>query len=235
MIDTFSEIVDLSHPIREDMPHWPGDPKTKIKQSATVAHDGYHLNVLTIGEHTGTHCGAPRHFDDDGQAIDKIPVNNLAAAGIIMDIREKTAWSSDYLLAAKDISEWEKKFGLIESRSIVLVQTGWSRFWSNPSEYLGNNEKTMHFPGVSLEAAQLLVEARDIVGLGIDTAGIDGGQSTDFAANRYLAKHNVYHIENLNLSSALASRLFIVVSPLAIQNGSGSPCRVFEEDKKFLE
>ena len=227
MIIEFSESYDLSHPICENTPHWPGDPKTRIAQRTTVSYDGYNLSALTIGEHTGTHCGAPRHFFDSGQGIDAIPVKNFIAAGVVVDIQEKAILNSDYLLTAKDIKNWEKQFGRINERSIVLIQTGWSQFWPNAAEYLGGVAENMHFPGMSLEAVRFLVGERQIVGLGIDTAGIDGGQSTDFAANRYLAAHNIYHLENLNLTSIVAARLFIIVAPLAVKNGSGSPCRVF--------
>jgi kynurenine formamidase len=227
MIIKFSKIIDLTHPIQENMPHWPGDPGTAIKRAATVALDGYNLNALTIGEHSGTHCGAPRHFNDAGQTIDKIVPDHFVAAGIVVDLRGKTASNRDYLLTAKDINAWEEKFGLIKRRSVVLIQTGWSQFWSIPTQYFGNIKNTMHFPGVSLEAAKLLANQREIVGLGIDTAGLDGGQSTDFATNRYLADHGVYHLENLNLVRLDLSHFILVVAPLPIQNGSGSPCRVF--------
>jgi kynurenine formamidase len=222
----FSEIIDLSHPITEDMPHWPDDPLTKITAHTTVAQDGYRLNSVTIGEHTGTHIGAPSHFDEKGWSIDEIEASRLVAPAITLNIVKKTEIDRDYLLTLADVNEWEAQYGHINEHNVVLVQTGWSRFW-NSENYFHADESGLHFPGISVNAAKFLIRERHIIGLGIDTAGIDGGQSTDFAANVLLAQHNIYHLENLNLRTLSTSRLTIAIGALPIQNGSGSPCRVF--------
>ncbi len=222
----FSEIVDLSHPIKEAMPHWPGDPLTKITPHTTVASDGYALNRLTIGEHSGTHIGAPAHFHHSGRSIDDILPQQLVAPAIIIGIEQQAAANRDYLLVADDIILWEQAHGRIEQNTVVLVNSGWSSFW-NTDTYWGRDEAGMHFPGISTDAATFLLQERRIIGLGIDTAGIDGGLSTDFAANILLARNDVYHLENLNLSTVVRPRLTIVIGALAIHNGNGSPCRVF--------
>lgn len=222
----FSEIFDLSHPINETMPHWPGDPSTKITPHSTVAADGYTLNSLTIGEHSGTHIGAPVHFRHSGRSIDDIPPDQLVAPAVNIYIEQQAAANRDYLLAADDIILWEQAHGRIEDNSVVLINSGWSSFW-NTDTYWGKDESGLHFPGISTDAATFLLQERRIIGLGIDTAGIDGGQSTDFATNILLAHNDVYHLENLNLSSVVRPRLTIVIGALAIRNGSGSPCRVF--------
>lgn len=220
-------IYDLSHPIAESMPLWPDDPKTTIKTHATVAHDGYMLNRVTIGEHTGTHIGAPRHFSPTGQSVDQIPPQHLCAPAAVIDVQKQAENDCDYLVKTRDILEWENKYGQMNKASVVLIKTGWSRLWSNPDAYWGTAANGKHFPGVSVEAAHFMVEHRNIVGLGIDTGGIDGGQSDDFAANRLLAGNNVYHLENLNLLTVKSARLLVIVGALGIEGGSGSPCRVF--------
>ncbi len=222
----YSEIIDLSHPVSEDMPHWPGDPQTKITAHTTVAQDGYHLNSLTIGEHTGTHIGAPAHFNQKGWSIAEIDTSRLIAPAIAINSVEKIKDDRDYLISKTDIEEWESQHGRIEKGSVVLLQTGWSQFWETEN-YIQLDDTGLHFPGISEKAAEFLIQDRQIIGLGIDSAGIDGGQSTDFAANVLLAQHNIYHLENLNLQHLLATRLTIAVGALAIRNGSGSPCRVF--------
>ncbi|MBN1481985.1 cyclase family protein [candidate division KSB1 bacterium] len=219
-------IIDLSHPIAENMPLWPGDPKTKIETCATVAQDGYMLNQVTIGEHTGTHIGAPRHFSATGRSVDNIPPQHLFAECAVLDVQTQARKDNDYLVQVADVVEWEKEFGMIKSDSIVLFKTGWSLRWTIPAAYWGTAPNGNHFPGVSLQTAQYLVDKRNIIGLGVDTGGIDGGQSKDFATNQLLAANDIYHLENLNLKDVKSGRLHIFVGALAIQSGSGSPCRV---------
>jgi kynurenine formamidase len=68
----------------------------------------------------------------------------------------------------QDIVDFEEKFGTIAGGSCVMVKTGWSRFWDEPSKYHNNHV----FPSVSPEAASLLLE-RGVSALGIDTLSPD--------------------------------------------------------------
>lgn len=222
----YSEIIDLTHAISEGIPHWPGDPKTQISPQADVARDGYNLNALSIGEHTGTHIGAPWHFNRAGWSIDDIPVHQLVAPAIHLNIMQNAQKERDYLLTVNDVIDWEAHNGHIDKNAVVIINSGWFRFWKT-DHYLGTDGHGLHFPGVSVEAADYLIRQRHIRGMGIDSAGIDGGQSTDFAANSLLAEHNLYHLENLNLRQLAVPRFTIVIGAIPIKNGSGSPCRVF--------
>lgn len=77
-------------------------------------------------------------------------------------------------------------------------------------------------------AAKWLVDHRKIHGVGIDTASIDYGQSTSFLTHRTLAKNNIFFIENLNTKGLDVEGLpepILVINPLKITTGSGSPVR----------
>ena len=82
--------------------------------------------------------------------------------------------------------------------------------------------------GLHPATAEWLVNNRQIYGVGIDTASVDYGQSSNFLTHRTLAKHNVFFIENLdtrNLDIDGFRDLMLVVNPLKITSGSGSPVR----------
>lgn len=223
----FTDIIDLTHRIEERMPHWPGDPLTQIRNVASVAQDGYRLNVLTMGEHSGTHIGAPLHFRTNAASVDEIPVRHLVSPGVKIDISQNAQSDADALLQINDIEAWEARNGRIPVETILLVQTGWSRFWTNPKRYLGLKNKTLHFPGIAPKAAQLLLEERGIRGLGIDTHGVDGGCSQNFEVNTQLAKRNGFHLENLtNLNQLHETDFILVIGVLPIKRGTGAPCRV---------
>jgi kynurenine formamidase len=85
----------------------------------------------------------------------------------------------------------------------------------------------LHFPGYSLQAAQLLVLSREAVGLGIDTLSVDHGPSRDYEVHRFCAAQNVYHLENVaNLAAVPEAGATAIVMPMKLANGSGAPARV---------
>jgi kynurenine formamidase len=221
------QVIDLTHPLSEDMPVWPGDPATRIEQAASIALYGYALNRLAIGEHSGTHVGVPGHFYTGGRDVSQIPASELIVPGIKINISEQAAHNPDLMLQSEHLLEWEKSNGPIRPRSFILIESGWSQFYHQPEAYLGLRDSQMHFPGVSQSAAEMLIEQYQARGIGIDTAGIDGGLSADFAANKSLAEHDALHLENLtNLGALPAMDFLLFIGALPIKNGSGSPCRV---------
>ena len=83
-------------------------------------------------------------------------------------------------------------------------------------------------PGYSEDAAKFLVEARNVLGLGIDTLSIDYGPSKDFAVHQYTLAHSLYHLENVaNLEQAPVNGGIVVVAPMKLEGGSGGPVRIF--------
>lgn len=225
-LDEF-QIIDLTHPITEAMPHWPGDPRTTLSRMHTLTEDGFNLNLLSIGEHSGTHIGAPLHFCNDGRDMSSLSAEVLVRPGIKIDISHRCAENGGYLLQPEDLFHWEKAHGGIVDRSIVLIQTGWSNKWDNPEEYFGDSKNGFGFPGLSAEATDFLIKERHVCGIGIDTAGIDGGASVTFAANKLMAENDCFHIENLaNLHRLMPKDFILFVGAPAIEGGTGSPCRV---------
>lgn len=226
-------IVDLTHPISESMPNWPGDPKTEIRQFASLAQHGYNLFKVTIGDHSGTHIGAANHLVENGADISSITAERLVVKACKLDFSKWALQDRDFLLSTNHILDWEEKFKTIESHSLVLLQTGWSRFWNNSNDYLGIENGQMHFPGISSDAARFLVKERKVVGVGIDSPGVDGGRSKDLAANRFLAANDVYHLENLtNLELLNCCENLVFVGALPIETATGSPCRIMGLAKK---
>jgi kynurenine formamidase len=114
--------------------------------------------------------------------------------------------------------------------SIVVIRTGWGKHWPDRKQYLGSDVKgdvaNLHFPGLSREAAQLLVDLK-VAGVGIDTASLDYGPSTDFIAHQILNGANIYGIENVaNADKLPLTGATLIVMPMKIGEGSGGPARV---------
>jgi kynurenine formamidase len=86
----------------------------------------------------------------------------------------------------------------------------------------------MHFPGLSPEAASILVSERAAAGLGIDTLSVDYGLSEDFQVHRLSHGQGRYHLENVaNLDQVPPTGAWIIAAPIKIENGTGGPARIF--------
>jgi kynurenine formamidase len=165
-------------------PTWSGKPVF----SHTLQHEGALLvGSFSTDEHFGTHVDAPAHFVPDGWTIDQIPVIRFVRPGVMIDLRAKCAKNEDYRVTKEDIVVFERRNGVIEPGTIVLVATGWDARWSDQAWYRNEHDGAMHFPGFSSEAATVLTEDRDVAALGIDTLSIDYGPSTAYEAHRHHA------------------------------------------------
>ena len=123
------------------------------------------------------------------------------------------------------IRELEERDGAIEAGTAVLVHTGWDAYWDDHARYLGH--PTLAFPGLAADAAELLVH-RGVVGLGIDTLGVDPGSSEDFAVHHTTLPAGMWHLEGLiGLERVPARGAWVVAAPLNLVAGSGTPARVF--------
>jgi len=111
-----------------------------------------------------------------------------------------------------------------------VFRTGWGQYWPDRKQYLGSDvpgdTARLHFPGISREAAELLVE-RGVSGVGIDTASMDYGPSTDFIVHQILNRANIYGLENVASTERLpAAGATLIALPMKIENGSGGPVRI---------
>ncbi|HTS45325.1 MAG TPA: cyclase family protein, partial [Puia sp.] len=139
----------------------------------------------------------------------------------------------DYLVSIKDITDWEAEHGKIPEHSIVLLRTGYGKFYPDAKNYFGTDEKgaqaipKLHFPGLDPAAAEWLVKERKIKAVGLDTPSIDYGQSKDFKSHQILCEANTPAFENLaKLDSLPAKGIYIIALPMKIKNGSGGPLRI---------
>ncbi|WP_297474669.1 cyclase family protein [Thermococcus sp.] len=80
-------IIDLSIPISEETPVYPDDPPVNVRLWAVIDRDGYYMNVLKMGEHTGTHVDAPAHFIPGGKTVDELPLEKFIGEGLVLDVR----------------------------------------------------------------------------------------------------------------------------------------------------
>ncbi|MBA5865789.1 MAG: cyclase family protein [Nitrospira sp. CR1.3] len=231
-----SRLVDLTHAFGADTIVWPTEQDFKLlMQHAEEMPGGYYYasNRMEMPEHGGTHIDAPIHFTKGRQTLDQVPLEQLVGAAIRIDISAQCARDRDYRITIQDFEQWESMQGRIPSRAIVLLNTGFARFWPSRKEYLGTDLRgregvqALHFPGLHPDAAAWLVRERQVKAVGIDTASIDYGQSTKFETHVALLSHDVPAFENLADLRSLPDRGFDVIAlPMKIAGGTGGPLRI---------
>jgi kynurenine formamidase len=227
-------LVDLTHPFNAKTVYWPtATSKFRLDRQAFGPAEGgyfYSANTLSTPEHGGTHLDAPLHFAEKGRGADAIPLDQLIGPAVVIDVTAQAKASRDYRLTREDVLAFEKANGRIAAGTIVLLRTGWSRFWPDAKAYLGDDTpgdaSKLSFPSYGEDAAKLLVEERQVGVLGVDTASTDYGRSTDFRVHRIAAARNVPGLENLtNLDQLPVRGATVVALPMKIEGGSGGPLR----------
>ena len=124
-------IVDLSHAFGPRTLYWPTSPTKftleKLASGQTPGGYFYSANSLCTPEHGGTHLDAPIHFSERGRTVADIPLEQLVAPSVVIDVSSKAERDRNYRLTVEDVRMHEKQHGTISRGSIVLLRTGWSR------------------------------------------------------------------------------------------------------------
>jgi kynurenine formamidase len=230
-----ARIVDLTHAFDEHTIYWPTSPSgfvmERLSYGETPGGWFYASNAICAPEHGGTHLDAPIHFFEGRRTVDSIPLEQLIAPAVMIDVAGRAAADPDLRLSAADVLAFEAHHGLIPTGAIVLLRTGWSERWRDRRAYLGDDTpgdaSGLRFPSYGEDAARLLVDQRGVAALGVDVASIDYGRSADFIVHRVAAEKNVYGLENLtNLDQLPATGAILIALPMKIAGGSGGPVRV---------
>lgn len=231
---TRSRLVDLTHTFNARTLYWPtattGFQLERLAFGPTPGGYFYASNAYAAPEHGGTHLDAPIHFHEGGVTADRIPLEQLIAPAVVIDVRESAARDADYRLTRADVLSWEKRHGPVPRGAFVLLRTGWGARWPQPRAYFGDDTpgdaSRLHFPSFGAEAAGYLVTERGVAALGADVASIDYGPSQDFIVHRIAAAAGVLGLENLaNLDQLPPTGATVIALPMKIENGSGGPLR----------
>lgn len=235
-------ILDLTTPLSADTPtlRLP-DPFANLIDFSLERVSAYdapgpfwmHHNIHT-GEHIGTHIDAPVHWitGRDGRDVSQIPPERLVGPAVVIDKTVEVEANPDYLLTRDDVEAWEAEHGAIAEGSWLLVRTGWARYGDDRERFLNADATGPHSPGIEPSTAKWMAEELPISGLGVETVGIDAGMAGTFdpafPAHNNLLGHDKYGLTSLkNLERLPARGALLIVAPLPIVGGTGSPTRVF--------
>lgn len=241
LVDGSVEVIDLTSPLHSGTPILGLPPE--FGQTATFQLEliseydekgpAWYWNNFHTGEHTGTHFDAPNHWitGKDLDDVSQVPAQRLIGPAVVIDTTAQVAANPDFCLDVSDIKEWEAANGAIPKGAWLLYRTGWSKYGDDPAAYANADESGPHTPGLTPAAARYLAEETEILGMGVETVGTDAGGAfgfdPPFPCHTMLMGANKYGVTQLrNLHRLPVTGAVVIVAPLPIVKGSGSPCRV---------
>ncbi len=234
------EVVDLTQPLNERTPviqlpeQFAQTPGVKRHEISRYDERGpaWAWYWLEIGEHTGTHFDAPIHWISgrDGKDVSQVPGRHLIAPAVVIDRSEESAENPDYLLTADDVRAFEDEHGPLPEGGWLLLRTGWDARAQDAETFLGAQDGNPHSPGFDVECARWIAEESPLVGVGVETVGIDAGSAAEFdppfPAHFYLMGAGKYGVTQLaNLGALPHTGALFFVAPLKLTGGTGSPVR----------
>ncbi|MBL3699640.1 cyclase family protein [Leucobacter luti] len=214
-------LIDLSQPIHDGMPVYPGDPAVSARPALTIARDGVAVAELALGSHTGTHLDAPAHVIPGGRTVDQVPLDWLVGPAVIL--RALGAGPATRIDAAAIEGEIPPVLP-----TIVCVETGWDRHYGQPA--------MLRHPFLCSGLAKVLWQRGARV-LGVDTLSPDPtellepraagapGEGSVLPVHRFWLGGGGAIVENLRGLHRLDREPELSLLPIAVAGGDGAPVR----------
>lgn len=241
LADGSVQVVDLTQPLSETTPvlvlpePFANTPHLSRRRLSRFDDDGpaWAWDVLELGEHTGTHFDAPIHWitGRDGEDVASVAPAKLVAPVAVVDKTAAVADDPGYLLTAADLDTFETEHGPIAPGSWVFFRTGWGSRAQDEAAFLNITDQGPVSPGPDVGGARWLAEHPGVIGYGVETVGIDagsaGGMEPGFPVHNFLLGAGRYGLTQLaNLSALPVTGAVVIVAPLRLVGGTGSPSRV---------
>lgn len=203
-----SRIYDISVPIRTGGLVYPGNPEIDIALQQAVARGaGANVSTLRFGSHTGTHADAARHFFDDGQPVDQIPLERLIGPALLV------AFADDL----RSVGAADLKAHDLKGHKRILLRT-------RNSALLSQKEFVRDYTYLAPDGAEYLVD-QGVELVGIDYLSIEQFHSGHHRTHRTLLAKSVVIVEGLDFSAPPPGEYQLVCLPLRIEGCDGAPAR----------
>jgi kynurenine formamidase len=234
-------VVDLTQPLSESTPvlrlpepyaNTPGLTRHELSRYDERG-PAWAWSWLEIGEHVGTHFDAPIHWitGRDGEDVASVPATRLVGPALVIDKSAEAAADPDWCLSVADVRAFEAKHGPLPEGGWLLLRTGWDAHAHDQEAFLNADESGPRTPGVEAECARWLAHETPIVGIGVETVGTDAGGAAvfdpPFPVHSHFLGAGKYGLTQLaNLAQLPPTGAVIIVAPLKLVEGTGTPTRV---------
>ncbi len=216
---------DLSVPLAASTDVFPGDPPFHSTPAATLARDGYRVQELTMGTHSGTHIDLPRHFLADGASVDALPPDRFAGPAVFADVTGMIERHGVIDLPRLELP-------LLTPGDFLVIYTGWEHrrattaFFTDLPPLTEESADWLAAHGVGLLGTDLptVLASPDIGGPTAPRTESEGGAAARM--HRALLSRDILILEGLvGLHSLCGRRLTLFAFPLRLVGADGSPVR----------
>jgi arylformamidase len=205
-------IYDVTVPLHNGLPTWPGDPGVEISDWRSLAKgDGASVSLLHFGAHSATHVDAPAHFIEGAAKVESMSLDALIGEAEVIEVPNDCLVIDEEFVTAKCAAGSER----------VLFKTRNSAFWNEPEPKFHTD-----FTYLDLNAATRLVQQGARL-IGIDYLSIEKYGQSNHETHLALLSKGVIILEGLNLSEISAGKYELICLPLRLRSnlGDGGPAR----------
>jgi arylformamidase len=203
-------LYDVSVPITNTMPVWPGDPPVDLQHKSHESRDKSHtvqLTSITMGSHTGTHFDAPYHMIAGGKRLHEFPLDTFVGPARVVEV-----------FGVRSVGRAQLERVQLDGTERILFKTDNSSHWQDGKFY-------ENFVYLEPDGAEFLAQ-RGVRLVGIDYLSIDKFKSDSHPTHFALLTKNILILEGLNLNTVPAGEYTMVALPLNLQDADGAPARV---------
>jgi arylformamidase len=203
-------LIDISLPIKNDLPVWPGDPKIDISSISSMDNgDSCNVSYMKMGVHAGTHIDAPHHFMNNHKTIENLNLDLLVGTVYVAEIPGDSEVISDKVLEESSIPE-----GITR----LIIKTKNSNYWK-----LDNSQFKKEFVAIDKKGAEWIVD-KGIRLIGVDYLSV-APYSAGTPTHKVLLGAEVIIVEGLNLLMVEVGYYELICLPIKILGSDGSPAR----------
>jgi len=203
-----TRIFDISVPVRSAGLVYPGNPEISIEPQQSISKGaGANVSRVSFGSHTGTHVDAAKHFFDDGQTVDQIPLDRLIGPAILIAVDQALM-----SVGARDLQTHD-----LNGHKRVLIRT-------RNSGFLLDKDFHRDYTFLAPDGAEYLVEL-GVELVGIDYLSIEQFHSGHHRTHRTLLEKDVVIVEGLHLWGPSPGEYDLYCLPLRLEGLDGAPAR----------
>jgi arylformamidase len=203
-----SRIHDISAPVETQGLVYPGNPEIDIAPQQAISQGaGANVSRISFGSHTGTHVDAAKHFFDDGQTVDDIPLEKLIGPAILIAVDD-----SNLSVTAADLQKFD-----LGSHTRILIRT-------RNSSFLHEREFHRDFTYLAPDGAEYLV-SKGVELVGVDYLSIEQFHSGHHRTHRTLLEKKIVIVEGLSLRDVPVGEYEFICLPLRLAGLDGAPAR----------
>ncbi len=249
-----ARVYDLAQPYFVGMPHHPSHPPYLF--SLTKKHGDMHTpggnssaaDAIAMGSHVGTHIDGFGHFSCGGMlhgghlaaevqsyggglsVHTAEEIGPIVRRGVLLDAAGPgEVLDEGVSLDAAALDAVAARQGTrIQAGDVVLIRTGWARYWDDAARYINAGRGAPAGPGPNLDGARWL-SGLGIFAAGSDTVAFERVPAPDMPVHVHLLfEKGIHLIEALDLEALSRDgvhEFLFVAAPLKLRGGTGAPLR----------